>query len=66
MHLKLSILPSPHYFFIILNLVRYHQTDLFGSWRVHAHVMNPPVSGPDYVSLSHVACWMANNNSVQQ
>ena len=30
--MKLSILLSPHYFSIILNLLRSHQADLFGSW----------------------------------
>ena len=32
--LKLSILPSPCYFCIILNILRSHQADLFGSWGV--------------------------------
>ena len=31
--LKLSILPSPCYFCIILNILRSHKADLFGSWR---------------------------------
>ena len=30
--LNLSILPSPCYFCIILNILRSHQADLFGSW----------------------------------
>ena len=30
--LKLSIIPSPRYFCNILNILRPHQADLFGSW----------------------------------
>ena len=41
--LKLTILPSPHYFSLILNLLRSDQADLFGSWGVCAP---PPAYGP--------------------
>ena len=47
--LKLSILPSPRYFCIILNLLRSHQVDHFGSWGggVRAHPAHPiPAYGP--------------------
>ena len=47
---RLSILASPRYFCIILNLLRSHQADLFGSWGVRAHLAYPPppAYGPDY------------------
>ena len=45
--LKLPILPSPCYFCIILNILRSHQADLFGSWGVCAHPAHPPAYGPD-------------------
>ena len=44
--LKLSILPSPHYFSIILNLLRSHQADLFGSWGGGACTPPPPPALP--------------------
>ena len=50
--LKLSILPLPRYFCIILNLLRSHQADLFGSWGgggggLCAHPAHPiPAYGP--------------------
>ena len=49
--LKLSILPSPRYFCIILNLLRSHKVDLFGSWRRgggggDAHPAHFPAYGP--------------------
>ena len=40
--LKLSILPSPRYFCIILNLLRSHQADFFGSC---AHLPFPLLTG---------------------
>ena len=41
--LKLSILPSPCYFCIILNILRSHQADLFGYWGVRTPPHPPPL-----------------------
>ena len=48
--LKQSMLPSPCYFCIILNLLRSHQTDLFGSGRGGGGACTlraTPVYGPE-------------------
>ena len=39
-------------FCIILNILRSHQTDLFGSWGVHAHPMHPPAYRSEHTHFS--------------